>query len=141
HCAWRSPRSASTSSAATSNAPASPPSTIPTSGPPSPATSKPTGKHKASRRIRRQPYPPRRAGPGTTKDSSPTDEGSTGSPRACLLNQCFEPYGDRAEDAAAAVGQGELVVAGGQGAPLLEDVEGAFHDVAAFVGLGVVGDR
>src|SRR5690625_3860179 len=67
--------------------------------------------------------------------------GSVTAVRACLLNQCFEPYGDRAEDDAAAVGQGELVVAGGQGAPLLEDVEGAFHDVAAFVGLGVVGDR
>ena len=34
-----------------------------------------------------------------------------------------------------------LVVAGGQAAPLLEQAEGAFDDVAALVPVGVVGDR
>src|SRR3954468_7559874 len=41
----------------------------------------------------------------------------------------------------AAVGQGVLVVAGGQGPPLLEDVEAAFDDVAAGVLERVVGHR
>lgn len=43
----------------------------------------------------------------------------------------------RKDDAAAV---GELVVAGGQGPPLLEDIEGALNDVAPLVGLGVVCD-
>jgi len=40
-------------------------------------------------------------------------------------------------DGCSAVDDGELVVAGGQGAPLLDGVEGPFDDVAAAVGLGV----
>ncbi len=45
----------------------------------------------------------------------------------------FEPGEDGGEDDAGAVGDGVLVVSGGQSAPLLVDVEGAFDDVAAFV--------
>src|SRR3954452_20050427 len=43
------------------------------------------------------------------------------------------PGEDGGQDDAAAVGQGVLVVAGGQGAPLLEHVEAAFDDVPAGV--------
>lgn len=45
------------------------------------------------------------------------------------------------EDDGRAVGQGELVVADGQAAPLLQGVEASFDDVAAFVGVLVVGDQ
>lgn len=45
------------------------------------------------------------------------------------------------EEDCGSVGQGELVVAGGQGPPLLEGVEAAFHDVAAHVRFPVVGHR
>ena len=48
-----------------------------------------------------------------------------------------EPEQDRGEDHAASVGMGVLVVAGGQAAPVLEPVEGAFDDVAVLVVLGV----
>ena len=43
------------------------------------------------------------------------------------------PGEDGGQDDPAAVGQGVLVVAGGQGAPLLEHVEGAFDDVVKSV--------
>ncbi len=52
----------------------------------------------------------------------------------------FEPERDRAEDDAATVGQGELVVSGGEAAPLLGLVEPALDDVAALVVIVVVGD-
>jgi hypothetical protein len=43
------------------------------------------------------------------------------------------------EDGVGSVGDGELVVAGGEAPSLLETVEGAFDDVAGPVGLGVQG--
>ena len=46
-----------------------------------------------------------------------------------------------ARTAAARVGEGEFVVAGGQPAPVLDDVERSFDDVAALVFLGVEADR
>lgn len=49
----------------------------------------------------------------------------------------MEPEGDRAQHDCAPVGDRQLVVAGGQCAPVLGDVEGAFDDVAALVVLGV----
>src|SRR4051812_44995586 len=48
-----------------------------------------------------------------------------------------EPEGDGAQDEAAAVDQGEFVVAAGQGPPLLGPTEGALDDVALLVVLGV----
>ena len=57
--------------------------------------------------------------------------------RACL------PIGrddDGGQNGRRAVREGQFVVAGGQGSPLLEGVEAAFDDVALLVGVLVVGD-
>jgi hypothetical protein len=50
------------------------------------------------------------------------------------------PGEDGVEDDAAAIGQGVLVVAGCQAAPLLDDVDASLDDVAALVLERVVGD-
>ena len=59
--------------------------------------------------------------------------------RACLLVRVTRGCG--AQDSAAAVGEWELVVAGGESAPLLQDVERTLDVVAAFVNLRVEVDR
>src|SRR5689334_13122555 len=59
--------------------------------------------------------------------------------RACLLSR--QPHGDGAEDDGSSVDGGELVVAGGDAAPLLVVVERALDDVAALVGGRVEGRR
>jgi hypothetical protein len=56
-------------------------------------------------------------------------------PRSCLPYACPGEAGG--EDDGGAVGDGELVVAGGQSSPLLGQGEVAFDDVAAAVGGGV----
>ena len=52
-----------------------------------------------------------------------------------------EPHDDGGEDETTSIDQSVLVVAGGQAAPVLEDVEGALDDVASLVVLGVEVDR
>jgi hypothetical protein len=52
-----------------------------------------------------------------------------------------EPKDDAAQDGSAAEDHSELVVPGGQAAPLLEALVGALDDVAVLVQLGVVADR
>jgi hypothetical protein len=52
-----------------------------------------------------------------------------------------QPGEDAGEDDGAAVGEGVLVVAGGDAAPLLEDVDTALDPGPALVLDGVVGDR
>jgi hypothetical protein len=52
-----------------------------------------------------------------------------------------EPDGDCPEHGCGAVDDGEFVVAGGQSAPLLDDVEVSLNDVAALVVLGIKGRR
>ena len=47
----------------------------------------------------------------------------------------WRPGEDGGEEGGRAVDDGELVVAGGQGAPLLEAYEGALDDDAALVGV------
>src|SRR5699024_3484150 len=56
------------------------------------------------------------------------------------LKQVVEPLNDGAENGSGAVGQGELVVAGGQATPLLHVAIAAFDDVATPVRLGVQPD-
>lgn len=50
---------------------------------------------------------------------------------------CAQPGDDREDRGGGAVGDGELVVAGGQSTPLFGLVEGPLDDVAPLVGLGV----
>src|SRR6478735_9037016 len=47
------------------------------------------------------------------------------------------PECDRAQDCAAAVDDGQFVIAGGQASPLFGGVESAFDDVAALVVCGI----
>ena len=58
-----------------------------------------------------------------------------------LLYMDTRPGDGSGEDDGATVGDGVLVVAGGQTAPLLEQAEGAFDDVAPPIPVCVVGDR
>ncbi|ANY06160.1 hypothetical protein AFB00_07445 [Pseudonocardia sp. HH130630-07] len=53
--------------------------------------------------------------------------------RLGCVSQCAEPGDDCLQDGAAAEGQGELVVTGGQPAPLLDVAEPALDDVAVSV--------
>jgi hypothetical protein len=57
--------------------------------------------------------------------------------RACLLIADAVVGDDRGEEYAAEVGQGVLVVAGGDAAPVLEAVEAAFDCVAVAVDVWV----
>src|SRR5215204_4142002 len=62
-----------------------------------------------------------------------------GSPVARWVPLSRQPHGDGAEDEGSSVDGGELVVAGGDAAPLLVVVERALDDVAALVGDRVEG--